>query len=132
MILVDTNILVDISGNDSRWASRSAAALADAFADFIPTINDIVFSEFSVGYSSTAACLALLEVMQIKRSSIPDEALFLAAKTHLEYRRRGGIRTGTLPDFFIGAHAAVLGIPVLSRDKGRYEAYFPGLTVMRP
>lgn len=132
MILVDTNVLLDVVTGDPKWADWSqnqleAAALTKALA-----INPIVYAELSVRYDNIEEVDAMLEATRIGVSEIPREALFLAAKAFFRYRSRGGTRTGVLPDFFIGAHAVVLGVRLLTRDARRYADYFPKLELIAP
>lgn len=132
MILVDTNVLLDVVTGDPKWADWSqnqleAAALTKALA-----INPIIYAELSVRYDNIEEVDAMLEATRIVVSEIPREALFLAGKAFMRYRLRGGTRTGVLPDFFIGAHAVVLGVPLLTRDARRYADYFPKLELLAP
>lgn len=132
MILVGTNILLDVLGEESEWSEWSGGVLAQWLDRGPLLINDVVYAEVSVGYSSRAEADAALALIEVQHQPIPREALFLAGKAFREYRRRRGGRTGVLPDFFIGAHAAVLGVPVLSRDAARYGSYFPQVEVVGP
>jgi hypothetical protein len=132
MVLVDTNVLLDVVTSHPQWADWSqqqleAAALKDSLA-----INAIVYAELSVGFRRIEEVEAVLLKAQIAVEDIPREALFLAGKAFQRYRARGGTRTGVLPDFFIGAHAAVLGISLLTRDARRYADYFPKLVLIAP
>lgn len=132
MILVDTNVLLDIATNDPTWAEWSIESLDAAAALGPVVINGVVYSEFSVGYDRIEDVERLLTEVAIGWSDIPREALFLAGKVFQAYRRQGGVRTGVLPDFFIGAHAAVSGMTLLTRDAGRYRTYFPKVRLMSP
>ncbi len=132
MILVDTNVLLDVVSSDPQWADWSqqqleAAALKDRLG-----INAVVYAELSIGFRRIEEVEAVLAKTQISMEEIPREALFLAAKAFQRYKLRGGARSGVLPDFFIGAHAAVLGVPLLTRDARRYADYFPKLEVRSP
>jgi len=132
LILVDTNVLLDVVSNDPQWADWSqqqleAAALKDRLA-----INPVVYAELSIGFRRIEEVEAMLEKTRIGIEEIPREALFLAGKAFQRYKARGGVRSGVLPDFFIGAHAAVLGVPLLTRDARRYADYFPKLEVLAP
>ncbi len=132
MILVDTNVLLDIATNDPVWADWSMENL-DAAANLGPVvINAVIYSEFSVGYERIEEVERLLTEVEIGWSVIPREALFLAGKVFQAYRRQGGVRTGVLPDFFIGAHAAVSGMTLLTRDAARYRTYFPKVELISP
>ncbi len=132
MVLIDTNVLLDVVTNDPQWADWSqrrleAAALKDQLA-----INAVVYAELSIGFRRIEEVEAVLAKTQIAIEEIPREALFLAGKAFQRYKARGGTRTGALPDFFIGAHAAVLDIPLLTRDARRYSDYFPKLELLAP
>jgi predicted nucleic acid-binding protein len=132
MTLVDTNILLDIATSDSTWATWSLQQL-DAAAIRGPVfINGVVYAEFSVGYVRIEDVDAILADVGLALAEIPRPALFLAAKVFQRYRAKGGARTGVLPDFFIGAHAAVAQFPLLTRDPRRYRSYFPGLSLIAP
>ena len=132
MVLVDTNVLLDVVTNHPQWADWSqrqleAAALKDRLA-----INAVVYAELSIGFRRIEEVEAVLAKTQIAIEEIPREALFLAGKAFQRYKARGGMRTGVLPDFFIGAHAAVLDVPLLTRDARRYRDYFPKLELLAP
>jgi predicted nucleic acid-binding protein len=132
VILVDTNVLLDVVTNDPEWAEWSqhqleAAALRDRLF-----INSVVYAEVSTSYRRIEEVDAALVTAGVALAEIPRPALFLAGKVFLEYRKRGGSRTGVLPDFFIGAHAAVTRSPLLTRDAARYRTYFPAATLISP
>lgn len=132
MILVDTNVLLDIATRDGRWASWSLTKLAAA-ADAGPIlINDIVYAELSVRYERIEYVDDFVARAGLQWVPIPKPALFLAAKAFGMYRQRGGTRTGVLSDFFIGAHAATEGLPILTRDTRRYRTYFPDISLVTP
>jgi predicted nucleic acid-binding protein len=130
MTFVDTNILIDIASADPRWMERSIDALTRASRRGPLVINAIVYSEFSLGFASEAACDAEIERMGLRYLDLPTSAAFRAAVAFREYRRQGGARKSALPDFFIGAHASVLKVPLLTRDAGRYRNYFPELEML--
>lgn len=132
MILVDTNVLVDIITADANWGEWSLETLNTALAVGPVLINDIVYAELATRYESVAALDAFLALGPLDREATPDEALFLAGHAHNMYRRAGGTRTGVLSDFFIGAHALVAGIPLLTRDVRRYRTYFPTIRLIDP
>lgn len=132
MILVDTNVLLDVAGADPNWASWSVASLQDAALEGPLLINCVIYAELSVRYETVEDLEEFLERAGAVMQDIPGEALFLAGKAFFQYRRAGGKRTGVLPDFFIGAHAALLGIPILTRDVGKYRTYFPTVTLRAP
>lgn len=132
MILVDTNVLLDIATNDPIWANWSIENLDAAATLDSVVINGVVYSEFSVGYERIEEVDRLLADVEIGWAEIPREALFLAGKAFQAYRRQGGGRTGVLPDFFIGAHAAVSSMTLLTRDAARYRTYFPKIRLIAP
>ena len=130
MILVDTNVLLDVFQADAHWANWSERQLEAAGYRSKLCINPVVYAEASVTFREIEVFEAALRTLDLALVEIPREALFLAGKAFLRYRRRGGSRAGVLPDFLIGAHAAVAGIPVLTRDAGRYRTYFPGVELI--
>lgn len=132
MTLVDTNVLLDLVTNDRDWADWSQARLEDAALAGSLLINDVVYAETSVRFDRIEDLDATLATARIKIAPAPRPALFLAGKTFRRYRAAGGTRTGVLPDFFIGAHAAVEGWSLLTRDTGRYRTYFPNVTLIAP
>ncbi|PDT46527.1 type II toxin-antitoxin system VapC family toxin [Sinorhizobium fredii] len=130
MTLVDTNVLLDVVTDDPEWADWSIAALEAASLDGPLLINDMVYAELAVRYDRIEQVDAFLSEAGLELAPTPRAALFLAGKVFTQYRRSGGARTGVLPDFFIGAYAAVGQLPLLTRDTGRYRTYFPSLTVI--
>jgi predicted nucleic acid-binding protein len=130
--LVDTNVLFDFLSADAEWFDWSQAMLADAADRGLIVINPIVYAEVSVRYDRIEDVEAVLSAEYFVRAPLPWEAAFLAAKCFARYRRRGGRRNSTLPDFFIGAHAAVDGLTLLTRDPRRYRTYFPRLKLIAP
>ena len=132
MLLVDTNVILDVIENDARWASWSQERLDAASLRYRLLINPVIYAELSIAYRRIEELEGMLEKGGFHVEPIPREALFLAGKAFMQYRNKGGTTTGVLPDFFIGAHAAVAGIPLLTRDKRRYPAYFPKLTLVSP
>lgn len=132
MTLVDTNVLLDLVTNDPEWADWSVAQLEAASLEGPLLINDVVYAELAVRYERIERLDAFLDAAGLEMTSMPREALFLAGKVFTNYRRAGGSRTGVLPDFFIGAHAVVRALPLLTRDVGRYRTYFPSLKLIRP
>lgn len=132
MFLVDTNVLLDLVTGDPAWADWSVATLEEAALLGPLAINDVVYAELSVRYGDIAELDAMIAAAGLSHLSMPKEALFLAGKAFQAYRRAGGSRTGVLPDFFIGAHAAVAGWTLVTRDAGRYRTYFPGLDLRTP
>ena len=132
-VLVDSNVLLDILTTDADWSDRSAEALSAARQTATLVINPFVYAEVSVRYSTIERCEAALATIYLTREPIPFEAAFLAGKVHALYRRRrGGLKLSPLPDFFIGAHAAVAGYRLLTRDPRRFRTYFPRLRLIAP
>jgi predicted nucleic acid-binding protein len=132
MTLIDTNVLLDITTSSSEWGEWSLEKLDSAAIIGPLLINDIIYAEFSVGYTTIAAVETFLTGTGIKLATIPRAALFLAGKAFRRYRAAGGVRRGVLPDFFIGAHAAVGGLTLLTRDAQRYRSYFPTIELVTP
>lgn len=130
MILVDTNVLLDVFQADPRWADWSERQLEAASFRAKLCINPVVYAEASVTFQEIETFEAAIRVLGLAVVETPREALFLAGKAYLQYRRRRGGRSGVLPDFLIGAHAAVTGVPILTRDAGRYRTYFPGVELI--
>ena len=130
--LVDTNVILDIVTEDERWATWSEEQLAKAADDGIVVINPIVYAEASIGFERIEDLDSALPETSFRRDPLPYSAGFLAGKAFLTYRRRGGTKTTPLPDFYIGAHAAVAGHRLLTRDKARYQTYFPRVTLIAP
>ncbi len=130
-VLVDSNILLDVLIPDPVWEDWSSGALAAAAESSPLVINPIVFAEVSVGFDRIEDLEAALPA-ELRREPLPWDAAFLAAKAFLAYRRRGGTKLAPLPDFFIGAHAAVRGYTLLTRDAGRYRTCFPTLALIVP
>jgi predicted nucleic acid-binding protein len=131
-VLIDANILIDIATDDPVWGDWSADALARAGRGRRRVLNPVVYAEVSVAFDRIEDLDALLPAGVFDREDPPWEAAFLAGKAFLAYRRRGGARTTTLPDFFIGAHAAVKGYALLTRDRGRFQTYFPSVDLIGP
>ncbi len=132
MTLVDSNVLLDIFGRTPIWWEWSLARLEEALSRGPLLINDVIFSETSIRFQGIEDFEAALLRASIIVAPIPRMALFLAGKASVQYRNSGGARTGVLPDFFIGAHAAVEGLPLLTRDTRRYRSYFPTVTLIAP
>jgi hypothetical protein len=130
--LVDTSVLLDIFANDAVWKPWSKEQLDLASFRGSLLINDVVYAELSVGFPGPAELDGVLAGARVMLTPVPRDGLFLAGKAFRQYRRSGGPRAGALPDFFIGAHASVLGIPLLTRDHRRYRHWFPALQVITP
>ena len=131
-ILVDSNVILDIVTEDVRWLGPSSARLAGLAGDHSFVINPIIYAEVSIGFERIEDLEAALPAEFFRREDLPWEAAFLAGKCFLKYRRAGGTRRSPLPDFYIGAHAAVGGMPLLTRDATRYRTYFPKLSLLVP
>jgi predicted nucleic acid-binding protein len=132
-VLVDTNVILDISTNDERWFDWSASALERAGDESSLVINPIIYAEVSIAYKRIEDLDLALPPGTFRREALPCEAAFLAGKAFLKYRQRGGrSKLRPLPDFYIGAHAAVAGYRLLTRDAARYRTYFPGLDLIAP
>jgi predicted nucleic acid-binding protein len=131
-VLVDSNVLLDVSTNDPVWGDWSARALAEAAEHATLIINPVIYAEVSIGYTTIEALDAALPATLYQREPLPWEAGFLAGKSFLLYRRRGGLRTSPLPDFYIGAHAAIGRLAILTRDAAHYRSYFPKVEILAP
>ena len=132
MTLIDTNVLLDLVTDDPNWADWSIAQLEAASLNGPLLINEVIYAELAVRYDRIEDLEAFVDEAGLEMAPIPRAALFLAGKVFTRYRRSGGSRTGVLPDFFIGAHAAVAEQPLLTRDIGRYRTYFPSLMLITP
>jgi predicted nucleic acid-binding protein len=132
MILVDSNVLLDVVTDGPVWANWSQSQLEQAAIAGPLVINDVIYAEISTRYSSVGAVDSMLLDMGIDMTTMPRSALFLAGKAYIRYRAAGGLRTGVLADFFIGAHAAVEQLPLLTRDARRYRSYFPAVKLIAP
>jgi predicted nucleic acid-binding protein len=130
--LVDSNILIDIWTDNPDWYDWSLARLDEATRKGPLLINDIVYAETSIRFGNVEDFNAALAASNVNVLAMPRAALFLAGKTFTRYRNAGGPRTGVLPDFFIGAHAMVGGLPLLTRDARRYRHYFPTVELIAP
>jgi predicted nucleic acid-binding protein len=131
-VLVDANVLLDIIHHDAAWYDWSAAALLSAAQEGVLVINPVIYAEVSIGLSSIELADQAMPRTLYRREAIPYEAAFLAGKVFEAYRRRGGTRAAPLPDFFIGAHAAIARYGVLTRDPRRYRRDFPTLSLIAP
>jgi predicted nucleic acid-binding protein len=132
MLLVDTNVLVDVLQDDPQWANGSIAQLRAQASIHQLAINPIIYAEISLSFSTLEALDSAVSTLALELREIPRPALFLAARALAQYRKRGGSERQVLPDFLIGAHAAVQGWPLLTRDAGRFKTYFPTLEVVAP
>jgi predicted nucleic acid-binding protein len=132
MILIDSNVFLDIFSNDPNWLEWSVSKMAEVTDRSDACINPVIYAEISIRFTSIEELDEVLPVDVFRRESIPYQAAYLAGKAHAAYRRRGGSRTATLPDFFIGAHAAVSNYTILTRDPRRIRRYFPSVKLIAP
>ena len=131
-VLVDSNVLLDVVTEDPQWFEWSSGMLGSHAERAILVINPIVYAEVSIRFDTIEELEDALPSRIFRRDALPLEAAFLAGKCFLQYRRRGGQRNAPLPDFYIGAHAAVRGMSLLTRDERRYKTYFPNLSLIAP
>jgi len=131
-MLVDTNVLIDVLNNEPQWADWSIHQLRVQSKIHVLSINPIIYAELSSTFKKVEDLDEVLQVMELKFNQIPKPALFLAGKAFQRYRRQGGVKNSILADFFIGAHAAVSRLPVLTRDTQRYQTYFPTVKLVSP
>ena len=131
-VLVDSNVLLDVMTESEEWFDWSAGALARCADQGELAVNPIVYAEVSVRFARVEELEDALPPSQFLRLPLPWEAAFLAGKCFLAYRRRGGARRSPLPDVYIGAHAAVSGLTLLTRDARRYRTFFPNLDLIAP
>ena len=132
MILVDSNVLIDVLTQDMTWRAWSEAALMNAADRDDVAINPIIYAEIASGLATMADLDRSLGAGAFRRLALPYEAGFVAGRAFVEYRRRGGVRTSPLPDFYIDAHAAVAGLRLPTRDPRRYRGYFPQVSLLCP
>ena len=132
MLLVDTNVLVDVLADDPEWADWSVDQLRAQSRIHRLAINPIVYAELSLTFSTAEVLDRTIDDLDLTLIELPRPALFLAGKAFVRYRKHGGRKANVLPDFFIGAHAAVIQCPLLTRDTGRYAFYFPGVRLVAP
>jgi len=131
-VIVDSNIILDVFLNDLKWADWSESKLEEYSYSSSLYINSIIYSEISIGFNLIEKLEAAVNKAGLQLLEIPKEALFLAGKAFLKYRRRKGAKRTPLPDFFIGAQAAVLNLDLLTRDVSRYQSYFPTVELIAP
>ena len=131
-MLVDTNVLIDVLNNEPQWADWSIHQLRVQSKIHVLSINPIIYAELSCTFKKVEDLDEVLQVMELKFNQIPKPALFLAGKAFQRYRRQGVVKNSILADFFIGAHAAVSRLPVLTRDTQRYQTYFPTVKLVSP
>jgi predicted nucleic acid-binding protein len=130
--LVDSNVLLDVLTEDEEWWSWSAEALADAADRGALYINPIIYAEVAAGFERIEDLDEALQPDAFRRLPLPWESAFLAGQCFVKYRRRGGTRRSPMPDFYIGAHAAIASLTLLTRDRRRYRTYFPKVKVLSP
>jgi len=130
--IIDSNVILDVAQRDSRWSAWSSGAIEQLLGVTILVVNPIIYAEVSIGYRTIEDVETALPSDLYRREPLPYDAVFLAGKCFLAYRRRGGMRTSPLPDFYIGAHAAVRGYRLLTRDAARYRTYFPTVELIAP
>ena len=131
-VLIDSNVLLDVATNDATWADWSARAIETAALSATLVINPIVYAEVSIGYDRIEDLEQSLPATVYRREALPFEAAFLAGKVFLAYQRRAGRKWTPLPDFYIGAHAAIAGYQLLTRDPKGYRTYFPTVPLICP
>ena len=130
--LVDSNVILDLVTDDPKWSQWSSEALTRAADESALAINPLIFAEVSIGFATVEELEQLLPSEDFDRLDLPYEAAFLAGKAFLSYKRKGGKRSAPLADFYIGAHAAVAGMRLLTRDARRYRTYFPTVDLIAP
>lgn len=131
-LLVVSNVLLDVFEDDPRWAQWSEEMLDQLSLTHVLCINPIIYSEISVGFERIEQLESAVAACGLRMLSVPKKALFLAAKVFVEYRRRKGTRLSPLPDFFIGSHATVENLELLTRDASRFKSYFPSIKLISP
>lgn len=131
-MLVDTNVLIDVLQDDPEWADWSLQQLRAQSQVHELVINPVIYAELALTFKTIESLDATLDQMRMPLRELPRSALFVAGKAFAQYRRQGGTRHSVLADFFIGAHAAVAGMPVLTRDVSRYKHYFPTVRLVSP
>jgi len=131
-ILVDSNVLLDVATSDPKWFSWSSKSLFKAAQDSVLVINPLIYAEVSIGFERIEDLEDAMPADVFRRDALPYEAAFLAGKCFRKYRRRGGRKTSPMPDFYIGAHAAVADYRLLTRDAARYRTYFPDVELIAP
>jgi predicted nucleic acid-binding protein len=132
VVLVDSSVLLDVLTEDPRWFDWSSDALSECASQRELAINPVVYAEVSIRFARVEELNGVLPERDFRRLPLPWDAAFLAGKAFLRYRRRGGVRSAPLPDFFVGAHAAISGLALLTRDARRVRSYFPGVEVIAP
>ena len=131
-MFVDANVIIDILNNDEVWGDWSITKLQECSASHDLVINPIIYAELAARYATAKELDKMMEGLELEIVDLPKEAAFLAGKAFAQYRRSGGTKTNVLSDFFIGAHAKVVGVPILTRDVRRYRRYFPDVPLIAP
>ena len=131
-MFVDANVIIDILNNDEVWGDWPIAKLQECSASHDLVINPIIYAELAARYATAEELDKMMEGIELEIVDLPKEAAFLAGKAFAQYRRSGGTKTNVLSDFFIGAHAKVVGVPILTRDVRRYRRYFPDVPLIAP
>jgi len=131
-VLIDSCVLLDVMTNDEHWAAWSVDRITEALDSGRVVINPIIYAEVSVGYDTVEDLDDLLPADEFEREALPFRAGFLAGKAFQRYRRNSGEKRSPMPDFYIGAHAAVAGYRLLTRDAARYRGYFPTVELIAP
>lgn len=131
-MFTDANIIIDIINNDVVWGEWSLAKLQECSANHDLVINHIIYAELAASYATTKELDEVIDAFDLRVVNMPKEAAFLAGKAFAQYRKSGGTKTNVLSDFFIGAHAQVIGVPILTRDVRRYRSYFPDVPLVAP
>ena len=131
-VLVDSNVILDVFLNDLKWADWSESKLEEYSDHTLLYINSVIYSEISIGFKLIEDLESAIIKAGFQLLEIPKEALFLAGKAYIKYKRRKGVKSTPLPDFFIGAQAAVLNLHLLTRDVSRYQSYFPTVKLISP
>jgi len=132
VVIVDTNVLVDVLEDDPEWADWSVVRMRELSKIHEIAINPVIYAELSLTFDAVDDLDAVVTDLELRFLEVPRPALFLAGKAFVRYRRQGGAKTNVLADFFIGAHAAVTGCPILTRDTRRYQGYFPTVKLITP
>jgi predicted nucleic acid-binding protein len=132
IILVDSCVIIDLADPKGTWFDWSAKTLEQLDQNHTLVINKLIYAECSVGYAKIEEVEALFDHLRFAMKPIPREGLFLAGKAFLQFKKRNGGKGNVLPDFFIGAHAAVSGLQLITRDRGRFSTYFPSINLIIP
>ena len=131
-VMVDSSVILDVATEDPEWNAWSSATLAMLADEAVLVINPLIYAEVSIGFARIEDLEDAIPAETFRREALPYEAAFLAGKSFLAYRKRGGARHSPLPDFYIGAHAAVAGYLLVTRDAARFRTYFPSVELIAP